>query len=247
MIGVVAVLGGVGGAVLFVPLVSSILPIHIDLVRGTGLFVAFAGALSAAPVTLNRSLSRISVAVPFALSASLGSILGAVVGVGLEARTVKLWLGILLFFVVIVTAVTTRRLAPDAQGEMKKPDYSDWWPRNPLPATVLFFGIGFLGGLFGIGAGWANVPLLVALCGAPLRVAAATSGLIILANSATAGWIYLAEGAVDPLLTIAAVSGMIIGGRTGARLLHVVPQEAIRWIVLGLLMVAGGRSIWEAL
>lgn len=236
-----------GGAVLFVPLVSSLLPIHIDLVRGTGLFVAFAGALSAAPVTLNRSLSRITVALPFALSASLGSILGALVGVGLEARAVKLWLGILLFFVVILTAVTTRRLEPEGKGDAQKLDYSDWWPRNRVPATVLFFGIGFLGGVFGIGAGWANVPLLVALCGAPLRVAAATSGLIILANSATASWIYLAEGAVDPLLTIAAVAGMIIGGRTGAKLLHAVPQGVIRWVVLALLVVAGGRSIWEAL
>ena len=227
------------------PLISSILPLHIDLVRGTGLFVALAGALSAAPVTLNHSLSRVTVALPFALSASLGSIVGALVGVGLEARSVKLWLGVLLIFVVILTAVTTRELRVDDEKGGRR-DYSDWWPRNVLPATVLFFGIGFIGGVFGVGAGWANVPLLVALCGAPLRVAAATSGLVILANSATASWIYLSQGAVDPLLTIAAVSGMIIGGRSGAKLLPVVPQSVIRRVVLALLLLASIRSIWEA-
>lgn len=238
-----------GGAVLFVPLISGVLPLHIDLVRGTGLFVALAGALSAAPVTLNRSLSRISVALPFALSASVGSILGALVGVGLEAQSVKLWLGVLLVFVVALTVLSTRKLGSEATGREGEgaPDYGDWSPKNGPVATVLFFGIGFLGGVFGIGAGWANVPVLVALCGAPLRVAAATSGLIILANSATASWIYLSQGAVDPLLTLAAVAGMIIGGRTGAKLLHVVRQSVIRWIVLVLLVVAAARSIWEAL
>jgi len=36
-IGVVAVLGGVGGGVLFVPIVGSFFPFHLDFVRGAGL------------------------------------------------------------------------------------------------------------------------------------------------------------------------------------------------------------------
>lgn len=163
-------------------------------------------------------------------------------GLSLEAASVKLWLGVLLVLVVILTVVTTREkrgaVSPAAQE-----DYSDWWPERRAVATAMFFGIGFLGGLFGIGAGWANVPLLVAVCGAPLRVAAATSGLVILANSAAASWVYLSRGAVDPLLTVAAVAGMSLGSRLGARLLHRVPQKLIKWVVLVLLTVAAARSI----
>ena len=44
-LGIIAVLAGVGGGVLYVPLVSGFFPFHIDFVRGAGLMVALAGAL----------------------------------------------------------------------------------------------------------------------------------------------------------------------------------------------------------
>ena len=40
LMGIVAVLGGVGGGVLFVPIISGFFPFHMDFVRGTGLLVA---------------------------------------------------------------------------------------------------------------------------------------------------------------------------------------------------------------
>ncbi len=48
-LGIVAVLGGVGGGVLYVPIVGGFLPFHLDFVRGAGLLVALAGALAAGP------------------------------------------------------------------------------------------------------------------------------------------------------------------------------------------------------
>ena len=44
---IVAVLGGVGGGVLFVQIISSFFPFHLDFVRGTGLLVALLGVLAA--------------------------------------------------------------------------------------------------------------------------------------------------------------------------------------------------------
>lgn len=40
VLGIVAVLGGVGGGVLYVPIVSGFFPFHLDFVRATGLLVA---------------------------------------------------------------------------------------------------------------------------------------------------------------------------------------------------------------
>ena len=39
--------------------------------------------------------------------------------------------------------------------------------RTPL-GLALFAGIGFMAGMFGLGAGWANVPVLNLVMGAPL-------------------------------------------------------------------------------
>ena len=49
VMGIVAVLGGVGGGVLYVPIISGFFPFHLDFVRGTGLLVALSGALAAGP------------------------------------------------------------------------------------------------------------------------------------------------------------------------------------------------------
>jgi len=49
ILGIVAVLGGVGGGVLFVPIVGGFFPFNLNFVRGAGLFVALTGALAAGP------------------------------------------------------------------------------------------------------------------------------------------------------------------------------------------------------
>src|SRR5688572_10127261 len=48
-LGIVAVPAGIGGGVLFVPVVSGFFPFHFDFVRGAGLLVALASALAAGP------------------------------------------------------------------------------------------------------------------------------------------------------------------------------------------------------
>ena len=66
ILGVLAVMAGVGGGVLYVPLVSGFFPFHIDFVRGIGLMVALAGALKqllaedASVVTISISTTRMA-------------------------------------------------------------------------------------------------------------------------------------------------------------------------------------------
>ncbi|MBW1997474.1 MAG: sulfite exporter TauE/SafE family protein, partial [Deltaproteobacteria bacterium] len=59
LMGVFAVLGGVGGGVLFVPIISGFFPFHLDFVRGTGLLVALSGALAAGPGLLKMNLASL--------------------------------------------------------------------------------------------------------------------------------------------------------------------------------------------
>ncbi|KPK21972.1 MAG: hypothetical protein AMK69_20685, partial [Nitrospira bacterium SG8_3] len=83
-LGIIAVLAGVGGGVLYVPLVSGFFPFHIDFVRGAGLMVALAGALAAGPGLLRRNLASLRLALPVALIASACSIVGAMFGLYLS-------------------------------------------------------------------------------------------------------------------------------------------------------------------
>src|SRR5687768_8005590 len=92
-IGVVAVVGGVGGGVLFVPIVSGFLPFHLDFVRGAGLLLALSGALSAGPTLLRSGLASLRLAMPLALVGSTTSIAGAMLGLALPTPVVQTALG----------------------------------------------------------------------------------------------------------------------------------------------------------
>src|SRR5918912_3714172 len=79
-IGVVAVLAGVGGGVLYVPIVGGFFPFHLDFVRGAGLLLALTAALSAGPALLRSGLASLRLVMPLALVGSVTSILGAMLG-----------------------------------------------------------------------------------------------------------------------------------------------------------------------
>ncbi len=91
--GIVAVLGGVGGGVPFVPIISGFFPFHLDFVRGAGLLVALSGALAAGPGLLKLNIASLRLAIPVALIASFCSIIGAMIGLALPTKIVQTALG----------------------------------------------------------------------------------------------------------------------------------------------------------
>ena len=258
VLGVVAVITGVGGGVLYVPIVSALFPFHFDFVRGAGLMVALCGAIAAGPNLLKRGLASMRLGMPMALLGSVGSVLGARVGLSLPDRLVQTLLGFAVVFVVLIMAIAKRSEFP----EVRKPDRLskilgihgvyleatlnrevDWSIHRTPAGMLLFIFIGFMAGMLGLGAGWASVPALNLLLGAPIKIAIATSGFIMTINTSAAVWIYLNNGAVLPLITVPSVAGMMIGTTIGARLLPYLKPRIARWIVIALLLFTGVRYI----
>ena len=258
VLGVLAVIAGVGGGVLFVPIVTALFPFHLDFVRGAGLMVALSGAISAAPTLLKQRLASLRLAIPFALLGSVGAVVGATVGLALPTQVVEITLGVAILGIVLVMLRAKRSDFP----EVTKPDLLSealainglyWepherrevsWEIHRMPLGLgLFVLIGFLAGLFGLGAGWANVPTLNLLLGAPLKTAVATSGLVLSINDTAAAWVYLNNGAVLPLIAVPSVAGMMLGTRVGARLLGRVRPKVVRIVVITILLTAGARSV----
>src|SRR5687767_1679476 len=93
-LGIIAVPAGVGGGVLFVPIVAGFFPFHLDFVRGAGLLVALSGALAAGPSLLKAGLANLRLGLPLALVASTSSIGGALLGLALPVAAVEVALGI---------------------------------------------------------------------------------------------------------------------------------------------------------
>lgn len=262
LMGIVAVPAGIGGGTLFVPIVGSFFPFHLDFVRGAGLLVALASALAAGPMLLRGGLASVRLALPLALLASASSIGGAMLGLAMPVQLVQVLLGTLVLGIVALMFLSKKAEFPrveraDAlsQALVLNGVFVDgasgravpWQVHRTLPGLVLFLGIGVLAGMFGIGAGWANVPVLNLLMGAPVKVAAGTSGLVLSLVDSSAAWVYLNQGAVLPMIAVPSVVGMMLGARIGARLLHVLPGAAVRRLVIGVLLFAGARALLKGL
>lgn len=260
--GIVAVLAGVGGGVLFVPVVSAFFPFHLDFVRAGGLLIALTSALSAAPSLLAGGLASLRLAMPLALVGSITSIAGALLGLALPTQAVQIALGLTILGIALLMwrvgrAEHAQVTQPDALGQALGMHgvYHDpalgrdvhWQVRRTPAAFAAFAGIGMLAGMFGLGAGWANVPAFNLLMGAPLKLSVGTSGLLLSVVDTSAAWIYLNRGAVLPMIVVPSLIGVILGAKVGARLLRVASSSLIRRIVLAVLVIAGGRALLKGL
>jgi len=261
VLGIIAVLAGVGGGVLYVPLVSGFFPFHLDFVRGAGLLVALAGSLAAGPGLLRRNLASLRLALPVAVIASSCAILGAFLGLALPTNIVQICLGGTIVGIAILLLVSKNVERP--QVPKQDPigaalgmhgsyvEYTGelvhWKTHRTLPGLLLFILIGVMAGMFGLGAGWANVPVLNLLMGVPLKIAVGTSKFLLSITDTSAAWVYLNQGCVIPLMAIPSIVGLMLGSFVGVRILAVAKPKVIRYLVIGVLLFAGLRSLWKGL
>ncbi len=261
LLGIVAVLGGIGGGVLFVPVVSGFFPFHLDFVRGAGLLVALAGALAAGPGLLRSGMANLRLALPLGLIASISAVIGASIGLALPTEIVQFALGGAILGIVVLMLFGRKSELPDVpkadalssalriSGVFHDPYRQkdiDWKVHRTPLGVLLFAGIGFMAGMFGLGAGWANVPVLNMVLGAPLKVSVATSKFLLSIVDTAAAWVYLNEGAVLAVIAVPSIIGIMLGSVIGVRLLARTRASVIRIVVICLLLAAGSRAVLKA-
>ncbi len=257
-LGIISVLGGVGGGVLFVPIVSGLFPFHLDFVRGTGLLIALAGALAAGPTLLRGGIANLQLAMPPALIASAAAIAGANIGLALPDNIIHLALGTMLMGIVGLMLAARKSSVPevpraDALGQVLRIHgiYHDslsgrdidWQVHRTPQGLILFVLVGMMAGMFGIGAGWANVPVLNLVMGVPLKVSIGTSSFLLSIVDSAAAWIYLHHGAMLAIIAVPSMLGMMLGSTVGVGLLSRANVTVLRKVVVGLLLLAGIRAL----
>lgn len=262
VLGIVAVLGGVGGGVLFVPIIGGFFPFHLDFVRGAGLLVALAGALAAGPGLLKKGMADLRLALPVALIASSCAIVGAMIGLALPAKVVQTALGVTILGIVAIMLSAKKSEYPEVKQadalstalringiyyEVSTGQEVNWKIHRTPQGLAIFTIIGVMAGMFGLGAGWANVPVLNLIMGAPLKVSVATSKFLLSITDTSAAWIYINNGAVLPMMVVPSIIGIMLGSIVGVRILAKTKPTAIRYMVIGLLLFAGLRALFKGL
>lgn len=256
-IAVVAVLAGVGGGVPFTSLMLAFTPINSLVIRGTALIVTmFSALMSTGPLT-KGGLANIKISIYNVVGYGVGSFAGATLAVWLAGQLgttgegiIRLALAAIVLYVIAYfyfggTRIEwpevkhvdrlTQRLGfaqPYYEGTLGK--VVDYPVTRAGWALLAMLGGGLISGFFGIGAGWVLVPTMNLIMGAPLKVAAATSGVLMGMGNCVSVWPYILAGAIIPLFAAPWFVGQVLGGFVGAHLLIRVRAAAVRFIAIGI-------------
>lgn len=260
LIAIVAVVGGVGGGVLFTPVMLGFTSIDSLLVRSTGLVVAmFSGLVSSGPF-MRKGLANIKVVLYCSIPIIIGAMMGSNVAISMAENMgdmgdaiVRLLLGVILVGIAVLFIMGGSNTEyPVAKGrdmlaEKLKLNASYWEESlgkvvhyrvvKIIPGAILFFVVGFTGGFFGLGGGWAVVPVLNLVMAVPLKVSAASSGVLLAIGNAAAIWPYIVKGALIAVFAAPWMIGQVIGGILGAHILSKIKAGFVRNILIVLLLL----------
>lgn len=262
VVGILGALLGVGGGTFLVPflvLVAGLPPVEAV---GISLFCVIGTSVGAASSALKHGQANLGLALSLepvlVLSSVAGSLAAQRMGGGLLLGLFALMmLGIsALFFRLWHKGQPLPPVAPTeppllVDGSVPEPGGAEPLRYRPQRRGLVALLMGLTGassGLFGIGGGAVNVPLLSVLGRVPLRAATATSTLTLSVTGAAAGAVHLAHGSVRGALVGVALLGVVPGGMLGARLQRLLPEQTLRLLFacLALLVaVLTFRRAWE--
>lgn len=195
----------------------------------------------------------------FAFAGIVGTWGGSALNPLVSARTLMLEFCILLAFVAVFMVHKQLRAHTDASPSSFDEAAPEDSPRSlastlKKAALVLLLAslTGFLTGFFGVGGGFAIVPVLHLVLRYPMKKASATSLLIMLITAVFG----LASRALGGTLDISAEAGVMVacfaaasmcGGVIGARLTRKVSSSALAWAFIVLLIAVASVSAYATL
>jgi uncharacterized membrane protein YfcA len=106
------------------------------------------------------------------------------------------------------------------------------WPAG-IAGSV---GAGVVSALLGIGGGIIKVPVMHLVMGVPLRIATATSNLMIGITASASAIVYVLRGGIDVYASAPTAVGVFIGASFGSRLAGRVDVRLLRLLFVAVLL-----------
>jgi uncharacterized membrane protein YfcA len=268
---------GLGGGILIVPLLTLGFGLALIKAVGVSLVCVIVTSGAAAGVYLERHVANLRLGMTLELFTACGALVGGLVAFLLPERVLQLLFGGLLVYVAVTMARRSEPARPvdDASGETI--DDGDDPPTADVPEAgaagvtaaddslvarmsgpgyrVHRLGFGALGSigagvvsaLLGIGGGLIKVPVMHVVMGVPLRVATATSNLMIGITASASAIIYLLRGGIDPYVAAPTAIGVFLGASIGSRAAHRIDIRVLRGLFVAILLYTAWQMLQRAL
>jgi uncharacterized protein len=246
---------GLGGGILIVPLLTLGFGLPLREAVGVSLVAVIVTSSASAGVYLERHVANLRLGMTLELFTASGALVGGLVAFALSEQVLAGLFTVLLVYTAFTMA--RRRDGPipsdvPPSGEPEPPPAAN---EEPTPYAVRNLGRGIAGSLFagvvsallGIGGGLIKVPLMNVAMGVPLRVATATSNLMIGITAAASAIIYLLRGGIDPYVAGPTAVGVFVGASLGSRTAHRVDVRVLRMLFVVVLLVTAWQMAGKAL
>ena len=130
------------------------------------------------------------------------------------------------------SAVPATAAEPDLAARLSGPGYLVRRVRFGMTASV---GAGVVSALLGVGGGIVKVPVMHLAMGVPLKVATATSNMMIGVTATSSAVIYLLRDEIDPYVAGPTALGVFAGASIGSRIAHRVDVRVLRWLFVAVM------------
>ena len=245
--GVFGSLLGLGGGILIVPLLTLVFGLDLREAVGVSLISVIVTSSAAAGVYLERRVADLRLGMRLELFTATGAFVGGSIAFLIDERWLSILFACLLGYVAFTMARGARAAASaDAQAP-EAPNGTSSQVRNMRWGVVGATGAGVASSLLGIGGGIVKVPLMHLAMGVPLRVATATSNLMVGITAAASAVIYLVHGEIDPYVAGPTAIGVFLGASAGSRLAHRIDLRVLRWLFVAVLLYTAIQMLLRAM
>lgn len=252
---------GLGGGILIVPLLTLGFDLPLREAVGVSLVSVIATSGASAGVYLQRHAANLRLGMTLELFTALGALVGALIAFAIPDRALAILFAALLLYVGVTML---RGLRSDRGEESTTLDEDPLLDDSSSPALVRMSGPGYrvrnfwpgVGGslfagvvsaLLGVGGGIVKVPVMHLVMGVPLRVATATSNLMIGVTASASAIIYLIRGGIDPYVAGPTVIGVFLGATVGSRSAHRIDVRILRVLFVVVIFYTAWQMLGRAL
>lgn len=259
--GVFGSLLGLGGGVLIVPLLTLAFGLPLREAVGVSLVSVIATSGASAGVYLQRHVANLRLGMTLELFTASGALVGALVAFAIPDRVLA---GLFAALLLSVAATMARGLRGTSGSDDPAAATIEADAAPPSPTLerlsgpgyrVRNLGVGVGGSLFagvvsavlGVGGGIVKVPLMNLAMGVPLRIATATSNLMIGITASASAIIYLLRGGIDPLVAGPTALGVFLGATIGSRVAPRLDARLLRILFVVVLLYTAVEMARRAL
>jgi uncharacterized membrane protein YfcA len=254
--GALGALVGLGGGIFLVPFLNLVMAVPLEQAMAISLVTVIATSNFVSQASAGRRLSNVRLAMVLQVVSALGAIAGTYILEYISVRTREEIFGgtALMVAMVMLSRLNQRNIleghvrdvgtlggwVPDADtGELVA------YRLRRLPLAIgVAGGAGVISTLTGTGGGVLVAPALNSWCGVPMRVAAATSAVII-GVTAIPGVVdnFANNHLTQPVLAASAVLGVLAGSRAGFWISGQVTVRALKILMAVVLSVVAAEYL----